>query len=105
MVKKFVLVVMVVMLLAVNVFGYFSYNKSCDAFDPNCNICRGHVAAIDGLIVNGAGYFLQANSDFQLFLSKVELSGLYKIDKKEIARALKSALNNVELARASYEEI
>ncbi|MCP4151416.1 MAG: hypothetical protein GY757_26970 [bacterium] len=103
--KKFVLVVLVVFLGAVNAFGVFSYNKSCDAWDPDCNICRSKVPAIDGMIVDAGGYFLKANSDFQLFLSKVELLERYSIDEKQIQKALKDCIINMELARAAYEEI
>ena len=78
-----------------------AFEASCDEGDAGINtIYRG--ANLGSLIVNGAGYFLKANSDILLFSHKFELAELYHVDYAEFQEALDSAVINMENARDTY---
>jgi hypothetical protein len=85
-------------------------NYSECAFQENCTGEGGdagvnsvyEAASIGSLIVDGAGYFLKANSATLLFLSKYELSDLYGTDYAELQEILKNAIINMESARDTY---
>jgi len=92
-----------------NVYGYFSYNRSCEVFPNQCDT-GGEKSAVKGpvlsqLIIDGAGYFLQSNSDYQSFLKKVELSPTYGTNYVEIQNIIDKTIENLELARSIYYEI
>jgi hypothetical protein len=78
-----------------------AFENNCDESDAGINtIYRS--ADIGSLIVNGAGYFLKANSETLLFLNKYELSELYGTDYAELQEILKNAIGNMESARDIY---
>jgi hypothetical protein len=86
--------------LVINYSGCaFEYN--CDEGDAGINtIYRS--ANLSSLIVNGAGYFLKANSEILLFSHKFELAELYYVDFSEFQEILDSAIINMENARDTY---
>ena len=53
---------------------------------------------IEDLIITGAGYFLRSQSEFLLFLQKVELSSLEGVDYTELGPSLRQAVELMELA-------
>ncbi len=57
------------------------------------------------LVINGAGYFIKSNSDFQLFLQKIELSELYGPNFDVFQDNLNNAISNVEYAIGIYNEL
>ena len=88
--------------------GYFLFNEpeilfltspiENDGLDTKYNTLKN-------LLIVGAGHFLQSNSDYQLFLKNVELSGIVEVNTGEILSALEGALNNLEKAKETYYKI
>ena len=66
------------------------------------SICS-YGGTIEFYIVQGAGYFLKANSDIQILLRHVELQELEGIDYQEMQRMVNSALENMNNAKQTYE--
>lgn len=58
--------------------------------------------SISALVVEGAGHFLQSNSDFMLFLNRAEMSELNGVDFNELKATLDNAILNIENARDTY---
>ncbi len=56
-------------------------------------------------IIEGAGYFLKSRSDLLLLLNKIELSELNGIDYLELQNIIKSVIENMENAKATYENL
>jgi hypothetical protein len=57
------------------------------------------------MIIEGASFFLQSNSDYQLFLKKIELSDIYGLNHVELLNIIDKAIENIELANLKYYEI
>ena len=57
---------------------------------------------IEGLVIAGAGYFLRSQSDFLLFLNKIELSDQEGVNYPELQTLLDSAAANLEKAGEKY---
>ncbi|HLP44991.1 MAG TPA: hypothetical protein VK469_03555 [Candidatus Kapabacteria bacterium] len=62
-------------------------------------------AGLGQLVIDGAGYLLQSNSDFQCFLKKVELSAAYGVNYEELRSSLDKAIDNMTVANSLYYEI
>jgi len=112
--KKAVIFFGVFILFYGSVFGMIFGNDSCTTFlTSNCDTgdLSGSLSMVkkyDGvsmsqLIVDAAGYYLNANSDFQMVLKKVELSEYEAVDSNLLSELLESTLFNLENARATYE--
>ena len=54
------------------------------------------------MIITGAGYFLRSQSDFLLFLNKIELSTLEGVNYTEVQNLLNCAIDNMEKAKEEY---
>ncbi len=57
---------------------------------------------VEALIVEGAVYYLQANTSIQLLLNRVELQDIDGIDNAELVQLVDNALENITLARHTY---
>ena len=71
-----IIAALTITLTIMNVYGYFAFNETCIIFPQQCDPGGGERSAapvLGQLIVDAAANFLQSNSDFQLFLKKVEL--------------------------------
>jgi hypothetical protein len=88
-----------------NLFGYFVANESCKSFTDQCDRGGRESVTLGQLIIDGAGYFLQSNIEYQLFLKKVELSGPYGLNFPELQGIIDKAIENMELANATYFQI
>jgi hypothetical protein len=62
-------------------------------------------AGIEGFVIAGAGYFLRSQSDFLLFLNKIEVSALEGINYPELKTLLDSAAANLEKAKEEYDRL
>lgn len=58
---------------------------------------------IEMLVVEGAGYYLNAQTDVMSFLHRVEMSRNYNVNTLEMNTILLRALNNMVLATATYD--
>lgn len=69
------------------------------------DLISGESGTIEAYIVEGAGYFLKANSDIQLLLRLVELQDLQGIDFQDIQAVVNSTLENMNNLRQTYERL
>ena len=108
MIKKKLLTTMIfVALITLNLNGLFVFNETEGAFNLNpCESCEDYAAPTLGqLIVTGAGYFIHSNSDYQLFLETVEMSGIYGMNNEDTANKIDHAIKNMEMANETYYRI
>lgn len=101
-----------IIFLAVSIFapvyGYFTYNKTCEAFPEQCEgdgDGRSATIPLGKLIVDAAGFYIKSNSDYQLFLKEFELSDIYGTDFESLKAAINEAIENMEAANALYYQI
>ena len=97
-----ILLVLSVLVFTNNLSGYFAFNRSCVAFPDQCDEGGRESVTLGQLIIDGAGYFLQSNIEYQLFLKKVELSAPYSLNFPELQGIIDNAIENMELANATY---
>ena len=101
---KFI-VIFIIVVSIFNLHGYFVANETENAFlPPNpCEGCEDYsTSSLGQLIIDGAGFFIQSNSQYQLFLKEVELSGIYGINQEDVKKALDNAITYMELANETY---
>ncbi len=81
-------------------------NYSDCIFEPGC---RGENAAASGEMgvygVEGAGYFLDANSQVKSFLQKIEMSGIRGVDYNALRENLDRVIHSMEKAVAAYSAL
>ena len=73
--KSLTIFTFAVFLVVPNGYGYFSYNRSCQAFPEQCAEGEGmSIAALPlgQLIIEAAGCYIKSNSDYQLLLREIE---------------------------------
>lgn len=90
------------MLFSSNVYGLYVFNQGCKAFTNQCDegdSVSTQILSLDQLIIQAGGNFLQANSDFQSVLKKIELSESCLID------SLNNTIQNISNANTLYFEI
>jgi len=93
--------------LGSNLFGWFKADYTCIAFPDQCDV--NGLKAIDPLIgqliPEAAIYFFESTRDFEDFLKEVEKSELYGPDYPVLQAAVDKAILGMENARCKYEEI
>jgi hypothetical protein len=108
MIKKKILTAMIfAALITLNLNGYFVLNGTGGAYNSNsCEDCLNYAApGLEQLIITGAAYFIQSNSDYQLFLKTIEMAGIYGVNNEDLANKIDSAVKNMELANETYYQI
>ena len=93
------------LLIGMNAYPFINLNGSGGGYgDENDggNICS-YGGAIEFYIVQGAGYFLEANMDIQSLLRQVELQDLQGIDYQEMQAVVNRARENMNNAKQTYE--
>ncbi len=108
MIKKKLLTAMIfVALITLNLNGWFVLNDTEGAFNPNtCKDCKSYtLVALEQLIATAAGYFIQSNSDYQLFLKTIEISDVYGMNNEDMVNSIDNAIKNMELANETYYQI
>jgi len=106
--KALAVVTFVVLLLAANGYGYFSYNRSCEAFPEQCEEGQGlniSTPPLGQLIIEAAGYYIKSNSDYQLFLREIELSGPNGPNFAVLQELVNNAIENMRMANTAYWQI
>lgn len=111
--KKLV-ISMIMMFTVMNVLSYaFIYaNWPCLLYDGQCpaeNQIKGSSQnlspTLGTLSIDAAGYFLQANSDFQAFLKRVELSEIYSVNNEELRALINASIENMKMANSLYYQV
>ena len=106
--KTLIIFIFAVLLLVHNDYGYFSYNRSCEAFPEQCEEGEGlGIAALPlgQLIIEAAGCYIKSNSDFQLILREIELSSSYGANFVVLRELINNAIENMSMANSTYWQI
>lgn len=105
--KSLTIFAFTVLLLVPNGYGYFSYNRSCEAFPGQCEEEGLRIAArsLGQLIIEAAGCFIKSNSDYQLLLREIELSGSYGTNFVTLQELINKAIENMNMANSTYFQI
>lgn len=82
-----------------NAFSRFILNSTSEGF------AESDQPAIEGYVIEGAGYFLKSYSDLLLLMNKIELSDMYGVDYAELQQLVNSALSNMENSREKYTSL
>ena len=56
-------------------------------------------------VIEAAGYFLKSQSDFLLFLNKIEMEEINGIDYAELQQVISNAVVHLENAKAKYNDL
>lgn len=111
--KSFSLMLTVVLLifftLSVNNYARVVANGTETAFDgsdqPDSSASFGRSSAIGTLIIEGAGYFLESQSEAALLLNRFEMSDLYGIDYTALGESVNKAIEGMQKANDSYAHL
>ncbi|HLP45970.1 MAG TPA: hypothetical protein VK469_08490 [Candidatus Kapabacteria bacterium] len=85
----------------IQTFGLILGNRGGAPYDE----AVGKKQNIESYIIEGAGYFLISNTDFLLFLNKIEMSELNGVDYNQIRTILDRAIENMEKANLIYTSL
>lgn len=109
--KNFISMVLTVIcnliLIGMNAYPFINNNGAGSGYgdgdgSDEVSICS-YGSPIDFYIVQGAGYFLEANLDIQSLLRQVELQDLKGVNYNEMQAVLNSAMENMNNAKQTYE--
>lgn len=106
--KSLTIFTFAVLLVVPNGYGFFSYNRSCEAFPGQCEEGEGlGIAALPlgQLIIEAAGCYIKSNSDYQLLLREIELSGPYGPNFAALQELVNKATANMKMANSTYWQI
>jgi hypothetical protein len=93
--------------LGSNIFGWFKHDYSCIVFPHQCeeNDKDGSPPVLGQLIPGAAVDFLGSTRDFEEFLKEVEKSELYDANFPVLQACIDKAIVGMENARCKYEDI
>lgn len=98
--------IIIIFSLCVSLYPRISFNGSGGGYGgPGDGDSAFANSSIEYLVVEGAGYYLQANSFIQSFLNQVELQDVRGIDYTELHRLISCAVENITNARLTYERL
>lgn len=108
------MVVIIVLLLGMPIYGVVSGNWGCGPLIPDgcqnsantsglSSVKSGYT--IGQLIAEGTYYYTSANSKYQEFLSKIEISELRGYNFSELKNIVDIALKNMYMAERFYREV
>ena len=90
----------------VSLYPRISFNGSGSGYDgPGDGDRAFDNASIESMVVEGAGYYLLANSCIQSFLNQVELQDVRGVDYSELQRLIANAVEHITNARFAYERL
>jgi hypothetical protein len=87
-----------------NVFSLIVHNGSGSGYGSGGE-SAGLTNPVEALIIEGAGYYLRANTGIQLLLKKVELKDIDAIDNSELVQLVSNALENITRTRETYKRL
>lgn len=95
------------LLIGMNAYPFINHNGAGGGYgdgdgSDDESICS-YGGTIEFYIVQGAGYFLEANMDIQSLLRQVELQDLQGFNYQEMQAVVNSALENMYNAKQTYE--
>ncbi|MCX6584918.1 MAG: hypothetical protein NT166_32500 [Candidatus Aminicenantes bacterium] len=102
---KIIILIVFIAFLAYNLYPLFIANESPRGFQPGNPLTANAgnaTSTLNQYVIEGGGYYLKSDSDFLLFLNKVEMAGLNGLNYDEALRIVNSAVDNLEKARATY---
>jgi hypothetical protein len=99
-----------VFLFSATIHARMFSNSTDGAFDGDGNGSTGDVTlacsyTIEELVIKGAEYYFRAHADIDRLSGNVEISDLYGVDFYTIWWTVKSALDNMNMARYYYQEL
>jgi hypothetical protein len=106
--KSLTIFTFAVLLMVTDGYGYFSYNRSCEAFPEQCEGGEGlgiSALSLGRLIIEAAGGYMKSHSDYQLLLREIELSGLYGTNFVVLQELINKAIENMNIANSTYWQI
>jgi hypothetical protein len=103
--KKIFMVAVLMFVFCIVLYPYLDENKAEDAYlEPEVRTFIETVS-ISGLIVDGAGYFYDANSSIYKLLQIIELQDKNGINAETFDPAIESALLNIQKAQDTYTKL
>lgn len=93
------LAILVIFAANLTLYSRVVLNRGDCAYDDECEKAA---VSMKTLIVQGAGYFLNSNSDMLQFLNRIEMSDLNGINYTELSNIINSAIENMEKAKDAY---
>jgi hypothetical protein len=96
---KTIAITISILLLFLNLNGWYSFNSGGNAFQDQYEEGTKSSDTLDKMIIIAAGHFLQSNSDYQVVLKKIELSETGVID------SINQTIQSITAANAKYFEI
>ena len=96
----------ILMIFCMNIFPRILLNGSGNGYtsgDYDSGI--KNTLSIETYVIQGAGYFLEANSCIQSILNRVELQDFNGIDYNELDRLVNRALQNITIAGKEYTKL
>ena len=106
--SKIMILILIIFIFSfgVRLYPRISFNGSGGGYDGSGD---GDSAfdnfSIESMVVEGAGYYLQANSCIQSFLNHVELQDVRGVDYTELQCLIASAVEHITNARFAYERL
>ncbi|MGD2093004.1 MAG: hypothetical protein PVH61_42975 [Candidatus Aminicenantes bacterium] len=98
--------IIIVFSLCVSLYPRISCNGSGSSYDgPGDGDSAFANDSVESMVVEGAGFYLQANSSIQSFLNQVELQDVRGIDYPEMQGLIANAVENITNARLAYERL
>jgi hypothetical protein len=99
-------------LMSVFSYGWFVYNWPCLLYYGQCVPINSNQTSIQSLSpslgqlsIEAAGFFLQANSDYQAFLKKIELAEIYGENDEELKELITGSIESMEMAHSKYYRV
>jgi len=110
--KIIILMILTFSFISVHCYGFIYANWPCLLYFGQCPPKNSGQSSIQSmpptlgkLSIEAAGFFLQANIDFQAFLKKVELSEISAINYDEMSILLNNSIENLESANFLYYQV
>jgi hypothetical protein len=106
--KSLTIFTFAVLFVTANGYGFFSYNRSCEAFPGQCEEDEGlniSTPPLGQLIIEAAGSFIKSTSDYQLLLREIELSGPNGPNFSLLQELVNNAIENMRMANSTYWQI
>ncbi|NIM13690.1 MAG: hypothetical protein GTO45_16575 [Candidatus Aminicenantes bacterium] len=106
---RVIIFLFICLMLTPKVFPYIFGNGSGGGYGNGEGseeiIGNSNSTQIETLVIKGAVYFLDANSNIMAFLNRVEKSEIEKMDFQEAQKILECAARNMHLAASTYTEL
>ncbi|MCX6584927.1 MAG: hypothetical protein NT166_32545 [Candidatus Aminicenantes bacterium] len=108
-IKKYVqfmaCIVLFTLLVGMNLYGLVNCNGAGQGYEGPGRSLTTENSAIDGYIIDAAGFYFAAKSDIEGFLRSIELQDSQGLDYKGLNILLARAMANMKAAIAAYEAL